>query len=122
MNENKFEIDFFELCFLAEACIPPVPIARAMFFEKLSEEFYHKMTDNQRNKIFEWIKPKLDLSNEDCKHFYDRFNPDNQYILEIDNFDSSGKIMINCYLFNDKYHISRNRSVIGKYIAKINIS
>jgi len=32
---NKFEIEFDELCFLTEACIPPVPIARAMFWEDM---------------------------------------------------------------------------------------
>ena len=29
---STFEIDFFELAILAEACIPPRPIARAMFW------------------------------------------------------------------------------------------
>ena len=36
---STFQIDFFELAFLAEACIPPVPIARASFFADLSDTF-----------------------------------------------------------------------------------
>ena len=43
--ENKFNIDFFELCFLAEACIPPRPIARAMFWDTLINEHYYNLTE-----------------------------------------------------------------------------
>ena len=44
---SEFKIDFFELAFLAEACIPPVPIARAMFFADLSDKYYHQMTQEE---------------------------------------------------------------------------
>ena len=76
---SEFKIDFFELAFLAEACIPPVPIARACFFDNLCDKYYHIMSQDERNKLFEWLLPKLDLSNDDCIHFVKRFEIWNQY-------------------------------------------
>lgn len=78
----RFSIDFFELMFLAEACIPPVPIARACFWESLINDHYHQLTSDQRKQMFHCItrNPKFDIENEDCQWFYARYNPDNQYI------------------------------------------
>jgi len=42
--DRRFKIDFLELYFLAEACIPPRPIARAMFWDDLCDKYYHEMT------------------------------------------------------------------------------
>ena len=76
-----FHIDFFELCFLAEVCVPPRPIARTMFWHKLINKHYHSMTDKERSALFDWIRnnPSFNMGNEDCRWFYLRFNPDNQY-------------------------------------------
>ena len=111
---SEFKIDFIDLAFLAEACIPPIPIARACFFSDLSEKYYHQMTQNQRDKLFEWIVPKLDLSNEDCQHFYARFNIHNQYKVKTTYHGQTKEVV--AYKFNDKYHISRNQSINEDYI------
>ena len=68
---SEFKIDFFELMFLAEVCIPQVPIARAMFFENMSDTYYHQMSPDERIKAFEWII----------------------YVCFMDNFIFGGKIM-----------------------------
>lgn len=111
---SEFKIDFFELAFLAEACIPPVPIARAMFFADLSDKHYSQMTQEERNRLFEWLVPKLDLSNEDCQHFYARFNRHNQYKVKHTYNGRTDETY--AYKFNDKYHVSRNRSINEDYI------
>lgn len=116
---NKFEIDFFEFSFLVEACIPDRPIARAMFWESVSEKYYHQMTKDQRAKLFEWIQlnHQFQLSNPDCLHFYDRFNPDNQYVATVLYDGKESKI--ECYLYGGQYHTSKSRSILEQYILKI---
>ena len=52
---STFNIDFFELSFLAEACIPPRPIARTYFWQNLSKVYWYQMTENERERLFEWI-------------------------------------------------------------------
>lgn len=114
---SKFEIDFIELAFLAEVCIPPRPIARAIFFDKLSDEHYHKMSQAERDRLFEWISKNLDMENEDCAHFHARFNPDNQYSVttKIKNVSST----VDAYLFNDKYHVLKNKFIAKQYIEYV---
>jgi len=116
---SKFNIDFFEFSFLVEACIPPRPIARAMFFQRVSNSYYHEMTDNERKNLFSWIikLDKFDINDNNCQNFYNRFNPDNQYKIHT---DYGGKKEIKeVYLHNEKYHIDDQISVIEEYITKI---
>ena len=84
---STFNIDFYELSFLAEACIPPRPIARAIFWQNLTKRYWNQMTENERDRLFEWLnrndwyKESLEKE-EDTKIFHARFDPDNQYIVE----------------------------------------
>lgn len=113
-----FLIDFFELCFLAEACIPPRPIARAMFWDKMIDEYYFQMTEEQRAKAFEWIQknPSFDIKEEGCLLFYNRYNPENQHKVFAKH---KGKVTShNCFLHKGKYHIKSNTSILEKYIMK----
>ena len=119
---SEFKIDFFELAFLAEACIPPVPIARASFFNNLSDIYYAQMSQDERNRLFEWILPKLDLSNEDSIHFVKRFEIWNQYKVyfkpnHIHSYRKGDFIL--AYKYNDKYHTSRNQWIEEKYIESV---
>lgn len=111
---SNFTIDFFELLFLAEACIPPQPIARACFFENMSDVHYHQMSIDERFRMFEMIKPKLNLENEDCRYFFARYNPKNQYLVSC--FHNGKADEIHCFRFNELYHTSKNRSVNPQYI------
>lgn len=111
---SNFTIDFFELFFLTEACIPPRPIARTMFFEDMSDVHYHKMTKEERLRMFEFIKHKLDLENEDCRYFFARYNPKNQYLVSCFHEGKASEII--CFRFNEQFHTSKNRSVNPEYI------
>lgn len=119
MSDYKFKIDFFEFIFLLEACIPPVPIARACFWERAINEIYHQLTDDEKAKTFRFITEnhRFDNSNEDCRLFYARFNPKNQYKIKyIEDFKTKE---IDCFRYNDKYHISKNRWINDIYIVDI---
>lgn len=116
-KDGKFEIDFFELLFLAEVCIPPVPIARACFFDSLSEVHYHKMSKEQRLRFYEFLKPKLNIDNEDHKLFLCRFNPENQYQITTGYL---GEVEFhNSFLMDEKYHTSKNKFIAPDYIIDI---
>jgi len=116
---KNFDIDFFELMFLAESVIPPRPIARSMCFDDFSEKHYHNMNDNQRLQFFEHVKKchGFNLEKEQCHHFYARFNPENQY--KVSCFHNGKADEIKCYMFNEKYHTSMNRSVNPEYIKSV---
>ena len=116
---DGFIIDFFELMFLAESVIPPRPIARSMCFDDFSERHYHKKNDNQRKQFFEHVQKcnGFSLENEQCIHFFARFNPKNQYLV---SWFYNGKAEeIICYRFDEEYRIEKNRFVNREYIKKV---
>ena len=117
--ENKFKIDIIELCLLAEACIPPVPIARGMMFQNLTDVYYKQMTDNERKRMFLWItkQDKFDRKDKDCDVFCHRFNPDNQYTASTDYEDN--KMNHKCFKYEGKYWTSRTQNINEAYIIGI---
>lgn len=117
---GEFKIDFFELCFLSEACIPPVPIGRGVFWEKLINNYFFLLTYQQKDNLFDWIvkNPKFNLENEDCKWFNDRFNPDNQYSVK--TLYNGKEEINNCFLHDGKYHINITQSIYEKHIIEVN--
>ena len=112
----KFNIDFFELMFLAEACIPPRPIARAMFWDELCDKHYQVMTEGQRLQMFQFLKDKIDLNNEDCRYFFARFNPLNQYLVS--SFFDGKAGQHEAFMFNEKFHTSKNRFINPEYVKE----
>lgn len=120
---NRFNIDFFEFSFLVEACIPPRPIARAMFWDDVIDKHYNTLTDNERVRLFEWINRNLCMQdgieegNEDCLLFNARFNPDNQYKVHT-NYNDKLEIY-DAFKLNDRYYIKKNTSIEDKYITKV---
>jgi hypothetical protein len=115
-----FKIDFFELLILAEVCIPPVPIARAVFFDNLSDIHYNMMNDYNREYMFDVItkNSRFDIANSDCRHFFNRFNPNNQFGV-CTKYEEKEKTL-QAYLHNGKYHISKNKWIESKYIVSVN--
>ena len=115
----SFKIDFFELMFLAESVIPDKPIARSMCFDSFSEVHYHKMNENQKEQFFNHVQKcyGFTLENEQCRHFYSRFNPKNQFLVSC--FYNGKADTIQCYLFEEEYRITKNRFVNRDYIKKI---
>lgn len=119
MKNNSFNIDFFELMFLAESVIPDGPIARSVCFDSFSEIHYHKMNDNQRFQFFEHVQNchGFTLENEQCRHFFARFNPENQYLVFC--FHEGKEETVQCYMFDEEYRTSRHRYVIRDYIKSV---
>lgn len=116
---GNFKIDFFELCFLAEACIPPRPIARSMFWHRMIDVYYDQLSEDERERAFGWItkNPSFDLNNEDCKWFYDRYDPDNQYMVT-SNFEGN----INehrTFLHDGRYYTDMRKSINEDYITSV---
>jgi hypothetical protein len=119
---SKFKIDFFELAFLAEACIPPRPIARAMFWHHLTDVYWEQMTEGEREHLFEWMNKtdgyKRSLENqEDTQVFHARFDPDNQYLVH-SNFMGNDNVN-RTFKFNDLYYVRRDVWVSPDCITKI---
>lgn len=114
--EQIFHIDYFELCFLAEACIPPVPIARSMFWDSLIDVHYNKLTPGQREQTFEWIQknPRFDLANEGCARFAARFDPNNQYLVKT-RIDEKEEEHI-AYMYKGRFFISKMKSINEDFI------
>jgi|SRR5690349_13299315 len=117
------DIDFFEFSFLVEACIPTRPIARTMFWHIVIDKYYHVLTQNERDRLFEWInrcyamEEGIKNSNEDCLLFNARFDPNNQYKVYT-NFKGEEKI-IETFLFQGRYYTARNTSIVDEYITKV---
>ncbi len=116
---NKFTINFFEFAFLVEACIPPRSIARAMFWNKVCDVYYHNMTEAERNKLFDWIRKSnnFNIDIEDCKVFYHRYDPDSQYMVYFDYEGDKGSK--HAYLMDDEYHTTKNTTIMDEYIIKV---
>jgi hypothetical protein len=120
---SRFNIDFFEFSFLVEACIPPRPIARAMFWDDVIDKHYNTLTDNERGRLFEWINRNpcmqdgIEEGNEDCLLFNARFNPDNQYKVHT-NYNDKLEVY-DAFKLNDRYYIKKNTSIEDKFITKV---
>jgi hypothetical protein len=122
MREQTFSIDFFELAILAEACIPPRPIARAMFWQQLTDKYWHQMSDPQRTHIWSWLQrnPFYEDSlhnEEETQIFHARFDPDNQYTVHT---KYKGKEESHrAFKRNDRYYTARNTWIDEKYIVSV---
>jgi len=118
-NNTSFTIDFFELMFLAESVIPERPISRSMCFDDFSEKHYHKMNEDQREQFFRHVKQcdGFSLKNEQCRHFYARFNPKNQYVVSCFHNGKADDII--CYRFDEEYRTTKNKFVSSEYIKNV---
>ena len=121
MNKH-FKIDFFELIFLAQICIPPVPIARGMFWIDLCDVHYHEMNDNERKRMFDSMvkQDSFSLANDNCSYFYARFNESNQYVLTVTALDAKHTTtQMEAFKFQDKYYVSKNKWVNESCIVDV---
>ena len=122
-NSCRFAIDFFEFCFLVEACIPPRPIARSMFWEKVIDKHFYKMTQEERERLYEWVcknytyQEGIKNKNEDCLLFQARFSPDNQVVITT-NFNGKEETH-EAFVFGTRYYISSRRSIQEEYIVDV---
>ena len=119
---SNFQIDFFELSFLAEACIPPRPIARSMFWKNLTDVYWHQMTDRERDLLFEWINrngyyEQSLKDNEDTQIFHARFNPDNQYTIETKH--KRKKETHRAFKYKDRYWVGTRSFISPEFISGV---
>jgi hypothetical protein len=129
---STFNIDFYELAFLAEACIPPRPIARSMFWNNLTSVYWHKMSDAERAHLFDWMnkndcyKESL-LKQSDTQVFHARFDPDNQYIVTT-NWNGrleEHRVFKQTVRESDgesteRYYTGINSHIVSEYITSVN--
>jgi len=119
---STFTIDFFELAFLAEACIPPRPIARTMFWQSLTDKYWNQMTEGERAHLFEWLQ-KNSLyeeslkTQEDTQVFHSRFNPDNQYIVKT-NYNNKEEEH-RAFKMKERYYIKSNSWIADDFIVSV---
>ena len=127
---STFQIDFFELAFLAEACIPPRPIARAMFWQDLTRKYWGQMTEGERAHLFEWMNRndwyKESLEKEvDTKIFHARFDPENQYMVEYAGNGHLGKERAfkrhgsEEEGFTNRYYVGHDTYIPEEYIVNV---
>ena len=119
---SNFTIDFFELAFLAEACIPPNPIARTMFWQRLTNVYWEQMSEEEREHLFEWLnrndnyKRSLEKE-EETQIFHARFDPDNQYMVYT---TMNGKDDVNrVFKYKDLYYVRSNSWITPEFITKV---
>ena len=128
MNNNIFSIDFHELSFLAEACIPPRPIARTHFWQQLTDSYWHQMTEFERAQLFEWINRNYSYqeslkTEEETQIFHARFDPDNQW--EVTTSLNGKEETHRAFKMGDRFYIGRNQFISDEYIIntkKLNLN
>jgi hypothetical protein len=119
---STFTIDFFEFAFLAEACIPPRPIARAMFWKNITDKYWSQMTEGERIHLFEWLQKnpfyEESLAKEvDTQVFHARFDPDNQYMVTA-NWNGVNE-RIRAFKMGERYYTKSNSWIDEKYIVEV---
>jgi hypothetical protein len=101
-------------------CINPKvtpSLTRLLLFNVIGRLYDYEISKKERTRLFDWISPKLDLSNLDCQHFYARFNNRNQYRVKT-TYNGETKEQ-DAYLFNGEYHVSKHHSINEKYIDSV---
>lgn len=117
------DIDFFEFSFLVEACCGRRPIARSMFFQRVIDKYYYVLTQNERDRLFEWLnrnssfKFDLEKGEESCLLFNARFDKDNQFLVS--TFFGGENKDVEAFLFQGRYYTKRNTSINEDYITKV---
>jgi hypothetical protein len=116
------DIDFIEFCFLVEACFGRRPIARSMFFSRVIDEYYHVLTQNERDRLFEWLNKNHSFNyellddEESCLLFNARFDKNNQYLITTKYNEE--EMAHETFKFKGGYCTAKNHFVNDAYIIK----
>jgi hypothetical protein len=117
------DIDFFEFSFLVEACCGRRPIARSMFFQRVIDKYYHVLTQDERDRLFEWINRSssfqydLEKGEESCLLFNARFDRNNQFLVS--TFFGGKEDKTEAFKYNGRYYTKINTSIVDEYITKV---
>ena len=114
---ETFSITFTELLLLMGNSIPP---KNELTWNQTIDRHYRLMTTYQRNTMFEYIskieeyQERLKEGNGSCLLFQERFDPQNQYELEM----VSG-ITIDVFKRKDGYHVGIKTPIIPEMIKSV---
>lgn len=117
------DIDFIEFAFLVEATCGRQPIARSMFFQRVIDKYYYVLTQDERDRLFEWINRSysfesgLETKDENCLLFNARFDKNNQFIVS--TFFGGKENKTEAFLLDGKYHTSKNTTINEEYITNV---
>ena len=117
------DIDFIEFAFLVEACSGRQPIARSMFFQRVIDKYYYVLTQDERDRLFEWINRSysfesgLETKDENCLLFNARFDKNNQFLVS--TFFGGKENKTEAFLLDGRYHTSKTTSINEDYITKV---
>jgi len=119
---STFQISFFELAFLAEACLPPMPIARTVFWQNLTKVYWSQMTENERERMFSWVQKSSWYNEslekeEETQIFHARFNPDNQYMVKV-NYEGKEEEH-RAFMKGDRYWTNHSTFIAPEYIISV---
>lgn len=124
VDSQRFgDIDFFEFAFLVEACSGRQPIARSMFFQRVIDKYYYVLTQDERDRLFEWINRSysfesgLETKDENCLLFNARFDKNNQFLVS--TFFGGKENKTEAFLLDGRYHTSKTTSINEAYIIKV---
>lgn len=128
---SNFTIDFFELSFLAEACIPPRPIARTVFWQNLTRVYWERMSEGERISLFRWMNrnPYYEESlkkEQDTQVFHARFDPSNQYTIKVNYQDELKEYRAfkrhgsEQDSFTNRYYVGHDTFIDEEYIVEVN--
>jgi hypothetical protein len=120
----EFKISFLELMVLSQNCIPPTNVPRTLFWRKLIDEHYKLMSDEQRIKLYKWMRTNskyLDgLKDEHWIQVFDgRYNPETQYKVTIVHLDGKYEV-IDVFLVDDRYHLDSETEIGKDWIINVN--
>jgi len=119
---SKFEVDFFLLEILTEACWHAGTIVRSMFLDELVDVHYHKMNEYQKASFWTFLErlgkqPTDNFSYETRQRVLCRFSPDMQFEVTTD-YKAEYKTN-KCFLMNGKYWISKTQFVAPEFIIEV---
>lgn len=117
-------IDLFEYGFLLEACIPPRPIARTMFWQDAINKHYKNLDVDERQHLLDWLykndnfrNPPPHVGDSDrnlINHLKARYDKHAQYTVTADNGE-----VFQTYLLNGRYHTNTDSWVDPPRITSV---
>ena len=119
VNVSKgYNINFFELMFLAESVVGQKTIGRVSCFKDFSERHFHNMSWEERKQFRMHVvnSNNFDHNNEDCQRFKARFDFSQNYMVHLKN--ENREEVVEAYLFSGKYWTSERSFCAPEYIVK----
>lgn len=122
----KVELDFFEMLYLLESCLRGSHL-RSTTVERFSCEFWERFTERQRNSLYRFVlrnvydgkfKQQDSMCGQDV-WLIERYDPDNQYEVTINDGATCENIRAFRHAKNGKYYIRPNKYIAPEYIIKI---